>query len=197
MTQLVLVRHATCTQMDEILLGRRVDAALDRHGVRQARALAEALADRVPAPLVYSSPRRRARQTAAAIAARCGIRTRVRSELDEVDFGGWAGRSFTELEHDPAWRKWNTQRAGAHTPTGETIASVQARVLSLLEALVRQAPCTSIVLVTHAEVICSIVIHCMQLTPDHYDRITIDPASITMLRVHGSCIERLNERPLP
>lgn len=41
--EFLLVRHATCERMDEMLLGRTVDAPLDARGMQQAAAMARAL----------------------------------------------------------------------------------------------------------------------------------------------------------
>lgn len=196
-TQFVLVRHATCAQMDDTLLGRHLDVALDEHGVSQCARLAERLASCALAPLIYASPRRRAQQTAAAIATRCKADVRVCPQLDEVDFGHWAGRSFAALALDPTWREWNANRAAASTPAGETIAKVQARALALLETLDATSPHCSIAVVTHGEIIRSIVMHCLDISANHYDRIAIDPASITTLRLRERRIECLNEQPVP
>src|SRR5688572_27333093 len=107
--ELVLVRHATCEHMDEMLLGRTVDAPLTELGLREAEAMAHALQPREET-LIVVSPRRRAQQTAKAIAARCQGEPVTSLAIDELDFGHWSGRTFSELAQDPAWRRWNEQR---------------------------------------------------------------------------------------
>ncbi len=188
-TQFVLVRHATCAQMDEILLGRQLDSALDAHGVEQASALAQSFSQRPIDPAIYSSPRRRTRETAAAIAARSGADVHVHAELDEIDFGSWAGRTFASLESDIDWRAWNTNRAEAATPGGETIASVQQRALALLHAIAAAEPSHPVVIVTHSEIIRSLLFYCLDVSPNHYGRLAIDPAS-------GSTVEFFGDTPL-
>jgi len=65
---IVLVHHASCAQMNSVLLGRLIDGPLDLRGEGQARALAMCLL-RFPNLLIESSPRRRARHTAGIIAS--------------------------------------------------------------------------------------------------------------------------------
>ena len=182
-TQFVLVRHATCAQMDEVLLGRHVDASLDERGMKQAAVLANRLARGAIEPLIYASPRRRARETAAAIATRSGGDVRVCPALDEIDFGRWSGRTFVELNADPEWRSWNANRSRASTPAGETISSAQRRVVALLHAIDAVRPPRAVVMVTHSEIIRSLLFYGLEISPNRHDRLTIDPASTTTIEL--------------
>jgi broad specificity phosphatase PhoE len=181
-TRFLFVRHAACAQTDSILLGRALDAPLDARGQDQARALAENL--RHEHPLVLeTSPRLRARQTAQAIAAATGLVPRVRSALDEMDFGEWGGRRFDHLALDPRWHHWNARRDRASTPSGATIAGTQALLVHLLDLLSRRFPGATIVLVTHAEIIRSALLHALGAPADDYRRIDVPPASTTAIHV--------------
>lgn len=181
-TLFVLVRHATCARMDDILFGRIVDASLDERGLEQARLLARALAGRFDLAAIETSPRRRTRQTAEAIARESGCDTRVAHRLDEIDFGSWSGQSFRELSHDSEWRAWNTHRASARTPAGDSIRAVQGRVIEHLHGLRGDHGGRAIALVTHSEIIRSVLMHCLDVSADCYERIAIDPASTTTIR---------------
>jgi broad specificity phosphatase PhoE len=186
--------------MDSVLFGRVIDAPLDEPGARQAQLLAQRLAPGLGRPIIEASPRLRTQQTAAAIAARlnwaqgdCEVGTR--EELDEIDFGSWSARTFLDLDSDPAWRRWNADRENAATPAGETIAGVQRRVMDCLQALAREHSSRTIVVVTHSEIIRSLVLFVLGASPNRYDRLTIDPASITRLSLGGDTlrIDSLNE----
>ncbi|HEY0180079.1 MAG TPA: histidine phosphatase family protein [Dokdonella sp.] len=182
-TRFIFVRHAKCAQSDEVLFGRAVDAPLDAYGERQVGAVAAHLRAVRPT-LVEASPRRRAQQTARAIAAASACELRTCDALDEIDFGAWSGRRFAELEHDPHWRRWNTRRSTACTPAGVRIADVQARVVAHLRELAARFAGATLVLVTHAEIVRAVVLHALGRTPDEYMRVRVDPASLTVL--HGS-----------
>jgi broad specificity phosphatase PhoE len=192
---LVLVRHATCERMDSILLGRTVDAALDTCGLREAAAMARSLAS-VSDPLIETSPRQRARQTAAAIAAHTGAEVATSPAIDEVDFGGWSGQTFAQLHEDPGWQTWNRQRASAATPAGERIEDVRTRTLEHLGRLQRAFPERPIILVTHAEIIRTVLLHWLGAPIDSYQRLVISPASLTRVRLgeHAVSIESINQR---
>jgi broad specificity phosphatase PhoE len=192
-TRFMLVRHALCAHSEQLLFGHAIDPPLDQRGESQAHALAQRLTREAPA-LVMTSPRLRARQTAAAIAlaARCALHTT--SALDEVDFGCWGGHAFAELEHDPRWRHWNAARGSAATPGGETYAAIQARVLAYLDELSFRFAGT-LVLVTHAEIIRAALLKLLGVSADEFMRIEIAPASLTILHAtpSGPCIDTIND----
>ena len=181
-TRFLLVRHGTCAQTADVLLGRAIDAPLDARGVREAAAVAGRLAGE-RAAVIEASPRRRTQQTAQAIAAKLGLPVTTSPALDELDFGRWAGRRFDELAADAAWRAWNERRASAATPAGDDVAAVQARITAHLRRLARAFPAATVVLVTHAEVIRAAVLHYLGRSADRWHELSIEPASVKTLRL--------------
>lgn len=193
-----MVRHATCAHIDDTLLGRMVDMPLDENGRRQAGALAARL--RREAPLrVECSPRLRTLQTAQAIADGAGCEVRIAPPLDELDFGRWAGRTFAQLEHDRGWRCWNENRERARTPAGVGIRTLQHAIERYLAALAATCAGAKLVLVTHAEIIRSLVLHGLGAPVSDYARFAIDPASVTRLSLdaEGVRVEAVNESASP
>jgi len=180
-----------------VLLGRVIDAPLDARGAREAQALAERLTRERPAR-IQASPRRRTRETADAIAALSHAPVCTAPELDEIDFGAWAGLSFTALMNDPQWRRWNTQRSSARTPAGVDIGSVQEYIVGYLRQLAQVFAGATLVLVTHAEIIRAALLHFLRLPADDYHRIEISPASLTTLRLQRrqALVDHVNERVL-
>lgn len=193
--EFILVRHATCEHMDEMLLGRAVDSPLDAHGLRQAEATANVLRHH-EGLLIMSSPRRRTRQTAEAIALATRSDVVSSDAIDEIDFGRWSGRTFAQLAEDPDWRHWNDHRSSASTPSGERIADVQARVLHQLNRWRREFPGRVVAIVTHAEVIRATLMHWLDAPIDGYSRLAIHPASYSTvcLGEWGVRIEGINQR---
>jgi len=195
-TRFMLVRHATCARTASVLLGRGVDAPLDAQGERQARAVATQLAAFAPL-VVWSSPRRRARQTAEAIAAAAACPLRESRDIDEVDFGDWCGCSFDELDVLPEWRRWNADREHARTPAGDSVTKVRARALRLMDVIARgEGADATVVLVTHAEVIRTVLLHALQRPPGDFLHFDLPPASVTRIDLCGShwSVRPLDER---
>lgn len=183
--EIVLIRHATCAHMESVLFGRSVDGPLDERGEGQARFVAQRLLD-APQLVVESSPRRRTRHTAGIIASQGDTVVRIVPQMDEVDFGSWSGQTFEALAADPQWRRWNKYRAVSRTPAGDSIRDVQQRVLAHFRKLEQLFDAGTIAIVTHAEVIRSVVLLALRAPIDDYYKFEIGPASLTRLTVAGS-----------
>jgi broad specificity phosphatase PhoE len=120
----------------------------------------------------------------------------IADALDEVDVGEWAGRAFAELNDDPRWAAWNTQRSIACAPGGETMHDVRERIVAHLGRLRASYPRGKIVVVSHGDVIKSAILHYLGLPLDAYDRIEVEPASVSTLEIGdwGNKIVALNEK---
>jgi broad specificity phosphatase PhoE len=185
MTTIHLVRHAVHPLVNRVLVGRTGGIQLGKEGREQAEALAQRLAgDEIGA--VQSSPQQRALETAALIAAPLGLVVDIVPELDEVDFGQWAGCSFEELNRDRRWAAWNSERGTARPPGGETMLELQKRILGHLDRLQAEKPKEKLVLVSHAEVIRAALLHFLGMALDSFARVEIAPASISTLLLNGS-----------
>ncbi len=116
-------------------------------------------------------------------------------EINEIDCGSWTGAEFDRLPDDPAWLRWNRERASSIIPGGEGMAAVQARAMRLVSALAAEGRDETVALVTHSDVIKAVVMAALGLSLDRYDHLAVDPASVTTLHVFGDYMRlvRLNE----
>ena len=181
---MLLVRHAMVDACGRFLAGRAPGIHLNDEGRRQAAALGGALRRSVAA--VYCSPIERARETADAIAPP-GMRPEVVEDLTEIDFGDWTGRSFDDLNRRPDWVEFNQRRSAARIPNGEWMLDVQARACRALERIGRAHPSQTVAIVSHGDVLRSIVAKVIDLPLDRLDAFRIDPASV-------SAVERESDR---
>jgi probable phosphoglycerate mutase len=182
MPTLVLIRHAAHDLLGRTLVGRAPEVRLSTAGAHEAEALAERLAGSAVRAL-YSSPRERARDTAAPIAARLGVPVEIAPELDEIDFGDWTNRAFAELDELEPWRRFNQFRSGTPCPNGESALDVQARFLRLVERLSTTHAEHWVALVSHGDVIRAALAHYLGIHLDLFQRLEISPASVSILRV--------------
>lgn len=176
MTRIILVRHGSHDRLNRILCGRMPGVSLSAQGRGEAERLGTTLAG-CGASAVLSSPRTRTRETAAPIAAALGLPVTKASSLDEIDFGDWTGRPFAELADDPLWQAWNAQRANNRPPRGESMGEVQARALATLST--RPEEC--LIAVSHGDVIRAVLLGILGLSIDAYDRLLVEPASISVV----------------
>lgn len=191
---ILLIRHASHPHLGKILSGRLAGVPLSDIGRAQAAALGDALAGEDIAR-VHSSPVQRARETAQAIAATCGVGVETVEALDEIDFGDWTGRAFEMLSADPDWHLWNAHRAIAEAPRGESMAAAQARVVAHIRTVAADHPGATVAMVTHCDIIRAAVADVLGLSLDAVHRFDVDPASVTRLAVGdwGARIRSINE----
>jgi len=196
MTTLLLARHARHDRVARILCGRMPGVHLGAEGRAQAARLAARAARLRPAAL-YTSPQPRARETAAAVSAACGLPAEACDALDEIGFGDWTGLDFEALEADPRWRAWNAQRATARPPGGEAMHEAQSRLLRWTETLPALHPGATVLAVGHADVIKAALLAHLGLSLDAHDRLEVAPASLSALTLWpgGGRVRWINELP--
>ncbi len=151
MIDIVLVRHGTTSWTNRRYCGRS-DPPLDATGRLAVGALAASLAPTLARDvLIVTSPARRARQTAAAIAAVANVRDIVVDERwQEADFGTAEGRTFDELValHPDLADALARGVTDIDWPEGETAADLTERVgVAWADLLARARPA---LVVSHA-----------------------------------------------
>lgn len=172
-----LLRHGAHSDVGLRLTGRGDDGGLTAIGRMQVTGAIASLRD-APPSAIYTSPRRRTQETAKMVADRFGLPVEVAPALDEIDFGSWSGKSFAQLNADPAWTEWNEHRSQAAPPGGETQTAAQARALAFLfeVAATHEAPA---LLVTHCDIIRSLVCWAERRSLDDIHAISCEPGSLT------------------
>lgn len=189
----ILARHAAHAEIGHRLSGRS-EIGLSAEGQAAAQQLGERLAN-TGLVTIRSSPRRRARETADAVAGQCGVAVETADALDEINFGDWTGRAFAQLDADPQWQAWNTTRSRVTPPNGESMAAATARAVGHVEAVAARLSGPAL-LVTHCDVIRGVVAHYLGLALDRLLSFDIDLASRTTLAIGawGGRVVAVNER---
>lgn len=124
------------------------DIPLDDVGLDQAELAAEALVARRP-QVLYSSPLTRARQTAAALAARTGLEPRLHDDLAEINVGTWVGLTPADLAGDPEYAKAARGVDFRRSATGETATEVGARMARAVKQIASSNPGKRVVIASH------------------------------------------------
>jgi broad specificity phosphatase PhoE len=79
------------------------------------------------------------------------------------------------------WRHWVERRASAHPPGGEPFTDVPKRAMAGLRDLQDAQPNGTVVIVSHGDVIKSIVATVLKMSLDDLETFDIAPASVTRL----------------
>lgn len=175
---LIVVRHGrTEANASGLLLGSRVDPALDDLGRRQAAALAPVVSG---AARVVTSPLRRTRETAEAL----GLPVSVDERWAELDYGAFDGTPMAEVPPD-TWQRWQ-QDLDFAPPGGESLRQLSARVRPACEALLDEARDHDVVVVTHVSPIKATVAWTLGVADDIAWRMWSAPASVTRIAVGRS-----------
>jgi broad specificity phosphatase PhoE len=128
-----------------------VDYSLTPRGLEPARRTADHLA-RLPIAAVYSSPLKRASETAGAIAARLALPVTVLEQFREIDVGELEGQPPTDERwafHDSIFERWFAGDPDAAFPGGESQRDICARMREGLRAAVRDRSGEHVVVVAH------------------------------------------------
>ncbi len=189
MATVILVRHGrTAANADGVLAGRTAGIELDEVGRGQAARTGERLAS-VPLVAVVSSPLERCRQTARMILDRQAgsPTTPIEKDIVECDYGQWQGRVLSELAKEKLWSVVQTQPSAAAFPGGESLAAMQARSVAAIlrhdapfEA--QHGPGAVWVAVSHGDIIKSILADALGMHLDLFQRISVGPASVSIVR---------------
>lgn len=183
MATLILVRHGrTTANAAGTLAGRTPGVHLDETGRAQAAATGARLAP-VTLAAVVTSPMERCRETARAITRGRGVRASTDKGLTECDYGDWTGRPLKDLARERLWRVVQTQPSAVEFPGGESMTAMQARAV----AAVRRRDAAlgaddTWVAVSHGDVIKAILADALGSHLDAFQRIHVDPASISIVR---------------
>ncbi len=185
MTTVVLLRHGrTTANAGGVLAGWTAGVELDDAGRAQVQAVGEQLA-KVPLTAIVSSPLDRCRQTADAIAAGRELAVQTDDRLGEARYGDWTGRTIKELVKEPLWKVVQQHPSAAvfPGPEGEGLAQTQARAVAAVRAWNAQLGPDAVWLAcSHGDVIKAILADALGIDLDAFQRIMVDPASLSIVR---------------
>jgi probable phosphomutase (TIGR03848 family) len=196
-TTVLLVRHGLTLLTGPVLAGWTPGVHLDERGRAQAAALGERLLP-VPLAAVVVSPLERCRETAVAILAGRDPAPplHVDEQVGEVRYGTWTGRELRALRKEPLWAVVQGHPSAAVFPDGEGLAEMSARAVAAVRrwnaALGSGA---TYAIVSHGDVIKAVLADALGLHLDGFQRIGVDPCSLSVVRyaASGAHVERIND----
>ena len=151
---IILVRHGEIpSNVNKIYAGRSPEELTDK-GIAQAEKVSGEL-KKYQIDAIYSSPIRRAVQTAEIINKDAGSDLTINNAFRELDMGPWEGMSEADVAkmYPDEWKVWNNMPAELKLPGRETLDELLARVLKGIRTVLEDGYGENIVIVTHVAII--------------------------------------------
>ncbi|MGO4958508.1 MSMEG_4193 family putative phosphomutase [Luteococcus sp. Sow4_B9] len=189
MVTLLLARHGRSTSNTAgTLSGRTPGIELDEHGRGQALALGKRLRG-LDLQLAVHSPLERCRQTLELAMEAAELEPQVREDprVTECDYGEWSNRKLSELAGEALWRQVQDSPSTVTFPGGESMQEMASRMVRAVEATNQQlaesaGADAAWLLVGHGDPIKAVLSHALGQPLDEFQRIVVDPASVSIVR---------------
>lgn len=189
MTTVLLIRHGrTSANTSGILAGRSPGVELDETGRQQVAEVGRRIAG-VPLKALVTSPLRRCRQTSQALhAARSdAVPVSVDPGLTECGYGEWTGRALRDLSKEKLWATVQQQPSAVRFPGGESMTEMASRAVGAIRTWdarlqAEHGEATVWAAVSHGDVIKAILADALGMHLDSFQRIFVDPASVSVIR---------------
>ncbi len=194
MTTVYLARHGESDWNAANRFQGHSDRPLTARGRAQVETLAAELAEAAALSAIYSSPLRRALETAAAVGACTGLEPVAVDDLREVNVGAWTGlsRAEVELQFPEEFRRWLD--GGEGWADGETYEEMSSRVVSAVLRIADAHPRDEVLVVSHGGPIRALQAAAAGLDVHAYRRLhRVEPnAHLSRLAVENGLISRLD-----
>jgi probable phosphoglycerate mutase len=189
--RLVLIRHAHSeSNAAGVLSGRIPNVHLSDKGVKQSEQLSKRLGS-FPVAQIRISPMERCFETVSpwinehVLAANPKFAPTIDPMLNEVDYGDWSGKRLATLSRKKEWKTVQESPSRMYFPGGEGIAAMQARAMKSVHEAAALSDSKVAVFVSHGDVIKSIVASALGMHLDEFQRIIIDPASVSVIEYNS------------
>jgi broad specificity phosphatase PhoE len=180
MAKLILARHGETVWNIEKIYRGRVDVNLDEMGIKQAELLGNYLSH-WGLEAIYSSPLRRALETANIIARYQKIGVHVVEDLIDFDYGEWQSLPEQEAKrlYPTLHNEWHNNPHKVKMPGGESLEDVRSRVIKVVNDVLARYQ-GSVVLVSHRVVNKVLICYLLGLDNSYFWNIKQDVGGITI-----------------
>jgi probable phosphoglycerate mutase len=189
--RLVLIRHAHSeSNASGVLSGRIPNIHLSAKGIKQSEQLSTRLGQ-FPVTQLRISPMERCFETISPwlngqlLLANPKLEPIIDPMLNEVDYGLWSGKKLISLARKKEWKTVQDSPSRMYFPDGEGIAQMQSRAMTSVHQVASLPDPKVAVFVSHGDVIKSIVASALGMHLDEFQRIVIDPSSISIIEYSG------------
>ncbi len=201
MPKILLVRHGHVEGIEPARFRGRRDVPLTEEGRRQARAVAERIAERWRPSAIYASPLQRCVQTAHEICAASSVPSVVVDGLNDLDYGAWEWKTHPEVREQwpELFECWLKAPQLVRFPQGESLQDLIARTADVLRMLLARHVNDTVVLVGHDSGIRTLLLQLLDQPISAYWRLAPQPAAVSEVDIAGLAVEvrGINTMPPP
>jgi broad specificity phosphatase PhoE len=180
MTKLILARHGETVWNVEKIFRGRADVNLDEVGIKQAELLGKYLSN-WKLEAIYSSPLKRALDTANIVARYQKIGVHIAEGLIDFDYGEWQSLPEEEAKrlYPALHNEWHNNPHKVKMPGGESLEDVRKRAVAIVNDVLSKYQ-GSILLVPHRVVNKVLICSLLGLDNSHFWNINLDVGGITI-----------------
>jgi probable phosphoglycerate mutase len=188
LASVILVRHSRSTANTAgVLAGQAPGISLDETGFTQAQGLTTRIGD-IAITRVISSPLQRCIETISPWHEKYGkSEIEIDNNFIESDYGTWTGCKLSELAKEPLWKEVQKTPSKVTFPEGESFQAMFKRVSTGLDSIIDNlAENENVIVVSHGDIIKLAIAKILGLPIDNFQKLVIDPASISIVKVENS-----------
>lgn len=188
MARLILVRHGECDGNKDGCFRGRFDFPLNERGITQSQEVAEALKTE-SFSYVYTSPLKRAYQTACSIAETNSAEIIALEVFNNISLGAWEGQSkeVIKKQYPEQWEIWKKNPEALELEACETLKDVQKRALAGVDTILKKHPAETVVLVAHRAVLRPLIAGLLGMSSPYFWKIHMDNCALSVIETFQDC----------
>jgi 2,3-bisphosphoglycerate-dependent phosphoglycerate mutase len=112
------------------------------------------------------------------------VKPNIDSGISECDYGDWSNKKLSTLRRKPLWKNVQERPSGVQFPNGEKMSDMLDRMKStIFENASKLKDQDNMLVVSHGDPIRSFIADSLGIHLDNFQRITIDPCSLSIVRI--------------
>ncbi|WFD09552.1 histidine phosphatase family protein [Tepidibacter hydrothermalis] len=195
MIKFIFIRHGLTLDNESMKLSGFIDSELSDLGKKQVKQTSVRLKDE-KIDLIYSSPLKRAMNTAKEISKINSLDINICDEFKEMNFGDFEGLTFKEIEanHKEEYERLKNGSFEYSFPNGENMIGFHDRISNKIDHIIKNYDGKTVLIVSHAGVIRACLSHLISKDHTYHWNFKIDNCSMTIVEVvdNFSVIHNLN-----
>ncbi|MEJ8554104.1 histidine phosphatase family protein [Tepidibacter sp. Z1-5] len=195
MIKFIFIRHGLTLDNESMKLSGFIDSELSDKGKKQAKQTSIRLKDE-KIDFIYSSPLKRAIDTAKEISQINNVDINILDELKEMNFGDFEGLTFKDIEsnYKEEYERLKNKSFEYNFPNGENMIGFHGRISNKIDDIIKEQDDKTVLIVSHAGVIRACLSHLITKDHTYHWNFKIDNCSITIVEVvdNFSVIHNLN-----